>query len=70
MATLMSPFQTLLLHEVDPRKNLTAYLQACADNSSQPPANIEPWLPWNFSTQKTSSQESGHIPGDLPGPSP
>jgi transposase len=70
MAMLMSLFQTLLLHQVDPRKYLTAYLQACADNSSQPPGNIEPWMPWNFSTQKTSSQESGHIPGDVPGPSP
>jgi transposase len=70
MAMLMSLFQTLLLHQVDPRKYLTAYLQACADNSSQPPANIEPWLPWNFSIQKPSSQESGHIPGDVPGPSP
>jgi len=40
MAMLMSLFQTLLLHEVNPRKYLTAYLQACADNSSQPPCNV------------------------------
>jgi len=45
MAMLMSLFQTLLLHQVNPRKYLTAYLQACADNGSQPPGNIEPWMP-------------------------
>jgi len=70
MAMFMSLFQTLLLHQVDPRKYLTAYLQACADNRAQPPANIEPWMPWKFSSQKTTSQETGHDPGDVPGPSP
>ena len=50
MAMLMSLFQTLLLHQVDPRKYLTAYLRACADNSARAPADIEPWLPWNFSS--------------------
>ena len=58
MAMLMTLFQTRLLHEVNPRKYLAAYLQACADNGSQPPGNIEPWLPGNFSIQKTSSQEN------------
>jgi len=42
MAMLMTLFQTRLLHEVNPRKYLAAYLQACADNGSQPPGNIEP----------------------------
>jgi len=57
MAMLMSLFQTLLLHQVDPRKYLTAYLQACADNGSRAPADIEPWLPWNFSTSENARED-------------
>jgi len=72
LAMLMTLFQTLLLHKVDPRKYLTAYLQACADNASRPPADIKPWLPWNFSSPNTATQETGSLQNnDHPqGPSP
>jgi hypothetical protein len=71
MAMLMSLFQTLLLHRVDPRKYLTAYLQACTDNASRPPADMEPWLPWNYcSAHQPSSQEAEPISRQTPGPAP
>jgi transposase len=70
MAMLMSLFQTLLLHQVDPRKYLTAYLQSCADNGSRAPADIEPWLPWNFSSLQSLSQETGTTQRAAAGPSP
>ena len=70
MAMLMSLFQTLLLHQVDPRKYLTAYLQACADNGSQAPGDIESWLPWDFSSSE-SVREDGTLQKCQPrGPSP
>jgi len=70
MAMLMSLFQTLLLHQVDPRKYLTAYLQACADNGSQAPGDIESWLPWNFSTSENAPQEAALQKSQHQGPSP
>jgi len=70
MAMLMSLFQTLLLHQVDPRKYLTAYLQACAENGSQAPADIAPWLPWNFSTSENAPQEAALQKSQHQGPSP
>jgi transposase len=70
MAMLMSLFQTLLLHQVDPRKYLTAYLQACADNGSRAPENIEPWLPWNFSSSENAREEGALQKWRPQGPSP
>jgi len=37
-----------VLHNVNPRTYLTAYLQACAVNGSKAPEQLERWLPWNF----------------------
>ena len=48
MAMLMPLFPTLPLHGVDDRKYLRAYLEACAQNQSQAPEDLTPWLPWNF----------------------
>lgn len=48
MAMLMTLFQTLALHGVDDRGYLRAYLAACAQNQSQAPKDLTPWLPWNF----------------------
>jgi hypothetical protein len=70
MAMLMSLFQTLLLHQVDPRKYLTAYLQACADNGSRAPADIEPWLPWNFSSSENAREDGTLQKCQHQGPSP
>jgi len=48
-ASLFSIFQTLKLWNVNPRKWLTEYLQACADNRGQSPADITCFLPWTMS---------------------
>ena len=49
LVMLLSLLQTLLLHKVDPRVFLSAYLAACANNASSPPRDLSRWLPWNFS---------------------
>ncbi len=48
LAMMLTLLQTLLLHNVNPRTYLTAYLQACAVNGSKAPEQLERWLPWNF----------------------
>ena len=47
-ATLFTLFQTYELWEIPLRRWLTSYLQACADNGGQPPADITPFLPWRL----------------------
>jgi transposase len=48
-AMLFSIFATLRLLGLSPRRWLDSYLQACAANQGQPPADIQPFLPWNLS---------------------
>jgi transposase len=48
LAMMLTLLQTLVLHSVNPRTYLTAYLQACAVNGSKAPEQLERWLPWNF----------------------
>lgn len=70
LAMLMSLLQTLRLHRLDPRAYLTAYLEACANCGSKAPADITPWLPWNFVPPETPAARD--LPqGDQPrGPAP
>lgn len=70
LVRMMTLLQTLLLHQVDPRTYLIAYFEACANNEGAAPEDLTPWLPWNFSISKTSAPETGHVPSDVPGPSP
>jgi len=51
-ASLFSIFQTLKLWNVNPRKWLTEYLQACADNRGQVPADLTCFLPWTMSKEQ------------------
>lgn len=51
-ATLFSLFATLRLWRINPRKWLTAYLQACADNGGKAPPDAIMFLPWNLSEQQ------------------
>ena len=67
---LMTLLQTLSLHKVDPRKYLTAYLQACADNGAKAPKDIGPWMPWNFDSSKSKREEVGSPNGPSQGTSP
>ena len=51
-ASLFSIFQTLKLWNVNPRKWLTRYLQACADNRGQVPDDVMRFLPWAMSAER------------------
>jgi len=48
-ARMFSLFATLRLWKLNPRKWLTAYLRACAENGGQPPPDAKRFLPWNLS---------------------
>ena len=67
---LMTLLQTLSLHKVDPRKYLTAYLQACAENGEKAPEDIAPWMPWDFTFSKSVREEVGSPKGTKQGASP
>jgi transposase len=51
-ASLFSIFQTLKLWNVNPRKWLTEYLHACADNRGQVPDDLTCFLPWTMSKKR------------------
>jgi len=48
-AMLFSLLQTLLLWNINPRRWLTGYLGACAQNAGNAPDEAERWLPWDLS---------------------
>jgi transposase len=48
-AALFSLFATLDLWGLNPRRWLTAYLEACAANGGKPPPDAASFLPWNLS---------------------
>lgn len=48
LTQMLTILQTGHLHQVNLRDYLIAYLQACADNGGQAPADLQPWLPWNY----------------------
>ena len=49
---MFSIVATLKKHRLNPRKWLTAYLQACAEAGGKTPEDVEKWLPWNLSAQQ------------------
>jgi transposase len=51
-AMLFSLFATLAMAKINVRKWLTWFLQSCAQNRSQVPADIGPFLPWNMPEEK------------------
>lgn len=51
-AIMFTLFQTLLLHQIHPRKFLQWFFHECAHNGGNPPEDIHPFLPWNLSAQK------------------
>jgi transposase len=51
-AWLFSLFQTLALWHLDPRRWLTAYLQACAVAGGKAPDDVAAYLPWNLSEEQ------------------
>ncbi|MFQ5592242.1 MAG: IS66 family transposase [Phycisphaerae bacterium] len=45
---LFSIFQTLLVWDINPRLWMTFYLEACAQNGGNAPADVARFLPWNL----------------------
>ena len=51
-AVLFGILQTPGLFNLNPRRWLEAYLQACAENGGKPPRDIQAFLPWNMTRQR------------------
>lgn len=51
-AMMFSVLQTILLWGLNPHHWLSAFLQACADNGSQSPADLSPFVPWQMSAER------------------
>jgi transposase len=51
-AMMFSLFQTLMLGNINPRRWLTAYLEACATAGGQTPPDLDSYLPWNLSAER------------------
>jgi len=70
-ATLFSILQTLVLWGINPRRWLTRYLQACAENGGKAPHNIESFLPWSMDEAQRAEfarPYSAHAPPASPVP--
>src|SRR5215831_1101814 len=50
-AMMLSVLQTMLLWGLNPHHWLSAFLQACADNGGQSPADLNPFVPWQMSVE-------------------
>lgn len=61
-ALLFSLFQTLFLANLNPRRWLTAYLNACAQAGGHAPADAEKYLPWNLSDEQKREWSSDQPP--------
>lgn len=51
-AWMFSILMTLNLWKINPYRWLTRYLEACASNGNQPPADLTPYLPWTMTEQR------------------
>jgi hypothetical protein len=52
---LFTIFQTLLLNNVNPKRFLRAYLEACAVNGGRPPEDLEAFGSWNLTDQQKAA---------------
>jgi transposase len=59
---MFSIVATLKKHRLEPRKWLTAYLQACAEAGGKAPEDVDKWLPWNLSAQQ--KKDMAQHPGE------
>ena len=57
-ATMYSLFATMKLWGLNLRTWLTAYLQACADNSNAPPADIDAFLSWKMNAKRLAQMRA------------
>ena len=51
-AIMFSVLQTILLWGLNPHHWLSVFLQACADNGGQSPADLSPFVPWQMSAER------------------
>src|SRR6266478_9213345 len=51
-AMMLSVLQTVLLWGLHPHHWLSAFLQACADNGGQSPADLSSFLPWQMTPER------------------
>lgn len=51
-AMMFSIFQTLVLCGLNCHHWLRLYLTACAENNSNPPADLTPFLPWKMDKER------------------
>jgi transposase len=51
-AMMFSVLQTLLLWGLNPHHGLSAFLQACAEDGGQSPADLSPFVPWQMSAER------------------
>ncbi len=58
-ATMFSILATLKLWQINPRLWLTWYLESCAAAGSKTPADIQPFLPWNLTSEQRSQLAEG-----------
>jgi transposase len=63
-AILFSLFQTLALANLNPRRWLTAYLEACAVAGGRAPADATAYLPWNLTTEQQQNWRSEPAPSN------
>jgi transposase len=62
LAMMLTLLQTLVLHRINPRSYLRAYLDACARQGSKVPEPLNDWLPWNFGRYELAGAD-GPPPG-------
>ena len=60
-AMMFSVLQTILLWGLNPHHWLSAFLQACAENGGQSPADLSPFVPWQMSAERREA-----LPRPLP----
>ncbi len=66
-AQMYSMLATLKLWGINPYTWLYAYLQACAENGHQAPANLSSFLPWAMEEDRLSAMRAGQpAPSALP----
>ena len=60
-AMMFSLVQTLTLWKIQPRRWLTAYLEACAQAGGQAPPDLDRFLPWNLTAER---RQEWAVPGE------
>jgi transposase len=56
-ATMYGLLMTVQLWGINPRTWLSAYLNACAENGNQPPADLTPFLPWTMNESQMAAMK-------------